>query len=224
MKLNISSTIEPDIPEILRYLRSKPEESLISDIEAVYKELSAKFNPAAAAAVFSLRRENGSLFCGDIELHGQAIAARMSGCERCIVLAVTLGFETDRMISTLGQTDPYRAMLADACATAATETLADIATTLCHELFCPDKMMTHRFSPGYGDLPLDIQPLLLDMVDARRLLGLTVSRSMLLSPIKSVTAFIGIAEGSCRESSLPHGCESCFMQKSCPYRKSPTKG
>lgn len=224
MKLNVAYPIEPDIPEILRYLRSRSEEALINDILSVWKELSPKLSPAAAAAVFPLKRKNGSLFCGDIELHGQAIAARMSGCERCIALAVTLGFDTDRMISALGNTDPYRAMLADACATAATETLADRATKLCHELFCPDKMMTHRFSPGYGDLPLDIQPLLLDMVDARRLLGLTVSRSMLLSPIKSVTAFIGIAEGDCRDNALPHGCESCFMQKTCPYRKSPLKG
>lgn len=224
MKLNVNSPIEPDIPEILRYLRSKPEETLISDIETVYKELSAKFNPAAAAAVFPIKRKNGSLFCGETVLPGQAVSARMSGCERCVSLAVTLGFETDRLISALGQTSPYRAMIADACATAAVETLADRATALCRDIFCRDSMITHRFSPGYGDLPLDIQQTLLDMVDARRLLGLTVSRSCLLSPIKSVTAFIGIAEGDCRDSTLPHGCESCFMQKTCPYRKSPTKG
>lgn len=224
MKLNVDYPIEPDIPEILRYLRSKPEETLIKDIKSVYRELSQRLSPAAAAAVFPLERKNGLLFCGGTELRGQAIAARMSGCERCIALAVTLGFETDRMISVLGQTDTYRAVLADACATAATETLADRATALCRETFCRDKKITYRFSPGYGDLPLDMQQELLDLVDARRLLGLTVSRSMLLSPIKSVTAFIGIAEGDCRDDTLPHGCESCFMQKTCPYRKSPLKG
>lgn len=224
MKLSITAPIEPDLPEILRYLRSKPENTLIDDINAVWGELSKKFTPAAAAAVFPLKRENGLLCCGELTLPGQAIAARMEGCSRCIILAVSMGFETDRMIAALGHTDPYRAMLADACATAAVETLADSMTALCRETFCPDKMITYRFSPGYGDLPLNMQPKLLDMIDARRLLGLTVSRSMLLSPIKSVTAFIGIADGDCRDHKLPHGCESCFMQKSCPYRKPTTKG
>ena len=224
MRLPVTSPIEPDIPEILRYLRSMPEDSLINDINSVWGELSQKFAPAAAAAVFPLKRENGRLFCGELELPGQAISARMGGCDSCAILAVTLGFEVDRMIAALGHIDPYRAMIADACATAAVETLADQMTTLCRETFCSDKKITYRFSPGYGDLPLDMQPKLLDMIDARRLLGLTVSKSMLLSPIKSVTAFIGIAEGDCRDEKLPHGCESCFMQKSCPYRKSTPKG
>ena len=54
--------------------------------------------------------------------------------------------------------------------------------------------LTVRFSPGYGDLPMNIQPDLLELTNARRDLGLTVGSNYMLSPIKSVTAIAGIKE------------------------------
>ena len=41
-----------------------------------------------------------------------------------------------------------------------------------------------RSSPGYGDLPLSVQPKLLAVLDAERRLGLTVTGSDLLIPAK----------------------------------------
>ena len=51
-----------------------------------------------------------------------------------------------------------------------------------------------RFSPGYGDLPLSTQPVLLGALDAGRLLGITLSPALLMSPTKSVTAVVGLFE------------------------------
>ena len=218
MKLSIDRPIALDVNETLRYLKSKGDPSLLDDIDAVWDQLSPKLQPAAAAVCCDLIRRDGALFCGDLQLPGKAIAAHFEGCDRCAVLGVTVGFEVDRFISTLGHIDPYRALLADACATAAVEELADMMTVAAREQFCPGARITFRFSPGYGDLPISMQPKLLEFIDARRMLGLTVSRSMLLSPIKSVTAFIGLSSGDGRcDNIVRHDCSRCFMKGRCQF-------
>ena len=145
-----------------------------------------------------------------------------------MLLAVTLGFAVDRLISAEGQASPYRALLIDACATTAIEDLADHATERARALLLAESdNVTFRFSPGYGDLPLALQPKLLELLDARRLLGLTVGSSLLLSPIKSVTAIIGIKDSSndgAALSAAAPGCASCTMAGRCAYSKLKTKG
>ena len=56
--------------------------------------------------------------------------------------------------------------------------------------------LRHRFSPGYGDLPLSVQPAFLAALDATRRLGITLTSSFLMVPTKSVTAFVGVARPS----------------------------
>jgi cobalamin-dependent methionine synthase I len=55
-----------------------------------------------------------------------------------------------------------------------------------------DETLTPRFSPGYGDFPLSYQRVLIDLLDAPRVLGVSVTPSDLLVPVKSVTAVVGI--------------------------------
>ena len=74
-----------------------------------------------------------------------------------------------------------------------------------------------RFSPGYGDLPLEIQKDLCRMLNASRRIGLTVSESMLMVPCKSVTAVIGIAEEP--QDHRASGCEVCNLFRTCEFRK-----
>jgi hypothetical protein len=57
-----------------------------------------------------------------------------------------------------------------------------------------EESITWRFSPGYGDLPLDTHINLLGALDTSRKIGLTVSRSLILIPSKSVTAIIGVTK------------------------------
>ena len=52
-----------------------------------------------------------------------------------------------------------------------------------------------RFSPGYGDLPLELQGELLHLLDAPRKIGLCASASHILTPRKSVTAILASPGG-----------------------------
>ncbi len=52
--------------------------------------------------------------------------------------------------------------------------------------------LTHRFSPGYGDLSMSVTEEILAVLDAGRRIGVSVTKSLMMTPMKSVTAIIGI--------------------------------
>ena len=53
---------------------------------------------------------------------------------------------------------------------------------------------TWRFSPGYGDRPLSMQDDLLAAVEAGKRIGLATTQGHMLTPMKSVTAIIGLQD------------------------------
>lgn len=57
----------------------------------------------------------------------------------------------------------------------------------------PRAFAARRFSPGYGDLPLSLQPAMLRLTGADRMLGVQAGPSFLMTPMKSVTAVVGLA-------------------------------
>ena len=58
----------------------------------------------------------------------------------------------------------------------------------------PEKQLVTRYSPGYGDLPLEIQKDVFRALDCERSIGVTLTESLLMQPSKSVTAVIGMKE------------------------------
>ena len=115
-----------------------------------------------------------------------------------------------------------QALLLDACASAAVENLLEqLQAGLTAELQEQGWQLTARFSPGYGDLPLDCQAQFCATLDAARRIGLTVSSSGLLLPRKSVTAVIGLAQQELRAEQRDlsrHNCAACRLLD-CPYRR-----
>ena len=51
-----------------------------------------------------------------------------------------------------------------------------------------------RFSPGYGDFSLEVQSAFLEMTDATKLIGITLTDGGIMVPEKSVTAVIGLTK------------------------------
>ena len=74
-----------------------------------------------------------------------------------------------------------------------------------------------RFSPGYADLPLDVQAGFLEVLQAPKRLGLTASVSNLLVPTKSVTCIVGLyPETPAKGRHL--GCGACNIWPTCQLR------
>ena len=52
--------------------------------------------------------------------------------------------------------------------------------------------LTERFSPGYGDLDMAVQKDLCLVLDTGRTIGVTLTESCMMVPVKSVTAIVGL--------------------------------
>ena len=148
---------------------------------------------------------------------GDDIQALLSESTQCVLLAATLGNALETAIRRAQVRGLTRALMLDCCGSAAIESVCDAAEAEIRAAVGEGKHLTDRFSPGYGDLPLSVQPLLLDILDAPRRIGLTLTPTGIMSPRKSVTAFLGIADTP--QPRRFRGCAYCSMFENCAYRK-----
>ncbi len=149
-------------------------------------------------------------------LRGKDISEHLGGCFGTALLCATVGDGVDKLLRTIQAEDMTKALTADALASAAVEQVCDIAEKEIGERFA-DKFTTWRFSPGYGDFPLECQGDFLSAVNAMRTVGVCVNSGGLLTPTKSVTAVIGISD-----KPIPpkrRGCGTCTIRDKCKFRK-----
>ena len=132
--------------------------------------------------------EHSEVDLGFCKVESAALTKCLDGSSEAFVLLCTLGSEVDRLISKLSRTSRAEAFIFDAVASALIEAAVDVA----EETICEGLVTTHRFSPGYADLSLDCQKPLLDSLGAPTHLGVVLTDSGLMSPLKTVSAIIGI--------------------------------
>ena len=77
------------------------------------------------------------------------------------------------------------------------------------------KYLTNRYSPGYGDFPIEVQRQLLDYLNAGRAIGLTLTPTNLMVPRKSITAVLGIS--SVPKPDIYGNCIHCPLQTKCTW-------
>ena len=212
--------MELDLDEALRYLgagQGAPD-SLRRTAEEIADRLTARLRPQYVYRVFPLERaEEGFVLTGaGVTLTGRTARTMLSQCAQAAVLACTLGAQFDALLRTEQVRDMARAVILDACGSAWVEAGCAAAERELSGRF-PALYLTDRFSPGYGDLPLAIQPSLCAAMDAPRRLGLSVTESLLLNPTKSVTAIIGLSDRP--QMARIRGCEYCAIGATCPLRK-----
>ena len=145
----------------------------------------------------------------DILLSGQDIRRHLDGCERCVLLAATLGAQADTLIRRAQIIDMNRALWLDAAASAAIEAVCDAAQASLSAAL--HRGLTARFSCGYGDLPLAAQGAMLELLDAPRKIGLTLGESGMMIPLKSVTALMGILPEGAVSDGQPLLCTRCRL-------------
>ena len=210
----------PDIDEALRYLGagSHPPEELRRQAAAAAAELAAQVQPRYTYKLFPLvREESGFRLDGtDLLLSGQTAQRMLAQCGQAVLLACTLGTKLDDMIRSAQARDMARAVILDACGSALVEQGCDEAERDIAARF-PGLYLTDRFSPGYGDLPLSLQPAICGLLDAERRVGIHVTSSFLMNPSKSVTAVIGLSDKP--QMARIRGCAWCAMWDTCTLRK-----
>ena len=208
-----------DLREPLRYLgvRGEPDPALLALLSAAADKLTRTVEPRWVWRAYPLiHGELPVLEGAGLTLPGALAARMLAECSQAVLLACTLGARFDLTLNAAQVRDMARAVILDAVGSALVERGCDEAEAELSARF-PGRYLTDRFSPGYGDLPLDLQGDICAVLDASRRLGLTVTESLLLNPVKSVTAVIGVSDRP--QMARVRGCDYCQMRERCPLRK-----
>ena len=182
-----------DEKEILRYamlpsFAPKPEELPLQEC------LKAAKGAAQCRAVwrrYLLVRDGDTLDLGFAKTDSRDLKQHLEGCGEILLFACTAGAEMDRRIARAKLLSPAKGLLMHAIGAQQVEGGCDLLCRRLAEQF-PDRQLTDRFSPGYGDLTLEIQRDVMAALDCGRTVGITLTDSLLMTPSKSVTAIIGM--------------------------------
>lgn len=189
-----------DEKDALRYLghRGQP---LGEDLAVVFQNVAAKVNALQATGVakqFPVARvtpEGVQLAGASLVLPGSHIARHVGTAPAVLLLAVTLGFACERLLRQTACVNAVQGLMADACASSMVENAAEVfSNTLAYEVATQGFTCGKRFSPGYGDFPLSVQPAFLEALGATKTLGIQVTPGDLMVPTKSITAVIPLFE------------------------------
>lgn len=182
-----------DRAETLRYLGHRGQELSAADERnfARAEQLClAAAQPRTVWARYPLDEDGVTLSGTGVTFRGNAIKKHLSGCVAAYVVAGTLGLETDKLIRRLMTEDPAVGVIADAAAVSAIESVMD---ELSSDIAAREQgRITHRFSCGYADFPLEQQTDFMRLLDMGRKLGVYIGANMLMTPQKTVTAVIGV--------------------------------
>lgn len=210
--------------EVLRYLGCRPgmapDKETMELIGRASAAVLAAATVRAVSARFPLMGEYGLAEQGGL-LAGKDIFAHLRGCYAAMLMALTLGDGVDQALrAAQGQSTLYQTVM-DCCASVAVEQACDLyEVELRRQCETGGEYLTGRFSPGYGDFPIEKQQSMQRLLDTRRRIGLGVTESSILIPRKSVTALLGISDRPVTGKLA--GCGNCALREKCSYRKEGT--
>ena len=206
--------------EVLHFLgwRGTPVDApLLAQIRDLCDLAVREVRPRMAERRFPLAPD-GSLAGTSMTPKGNDVRAILAPCREAVLLAATLGAESERLLLRMQAKDAAQALLLDAVLSAAIEAVLDAREeALRGELAAQGRYLTDRFSPGYGDMPLAQMREICEVLGAQRAIGLTVSAGGVMIPRKSVTAILGISDVPVARR--PAGCEGCAARETCALRR-----
>lgn len=204
--------------EILRYAgvrESSPE--IMELLSTCLAELEGRLTYKVCYCEVPISVEGDNIDFGFSAVKSSKLGKNLSKSSSAVLFAATVGIELDRLIARYSKLSPAKAFMLQAIGAERIESLCDVFNQEIKERAARDGGNTApRFSPGYGDLPLEFQRDIFSVLDCPRKIGLTLNDCLLMSPSKSVTAIIGIGKASfdCNDGS----CKNCDKTE-CTFRR-----
>ena len=204
-----SKDFSPDLKEVARYLGYRkvagPDVDVSALMEKAAKEMQSVIKPQAVFEVFDLdcrvKPDNDTsvtfgldpeVSFADVTLHSKDLGANLKDCSKVALVAATIGPQVDALIRRYSSTDSVYASILQATGAMYIEEVVDLLNAEIKKIAETQGLKTRpRYSPGYGDVPLDIQRDFFRLLPCTRI-GLTLMDTLIMAPEKSVTAFIGL--------------------------------
>ncbi len=186
--------IEVDKKQALRFMGCRTE-NVSEELLELYDEcLEMYLNSADLKAVVrktDVFFDEGNTIRFDFgTVESESLKRNLCGCKSAYVFAATAGIEVDRCIKRLSLNSEAESMIFSCIASSGVECWCDYI----NNEMAKDCKLRPRFSPGYGDVSLNIQSDVLQYLDATSKIGITLTQSLMMVPVKSVTAIVGICD------------------------------
>ena len=207
--------------EALRYMGCKKgmaDNNTINILKECEQSVISSSIPRYCYKVFDINEtETGIEVLGtNLVLNGEDIKKHLNNCFGVVIMCATLSGKIDTLIRKAQLEDMSKAIAINSLASVAIEQVCNQVEEEIHTSL-PYCYKTWRYSPGYGDLPITLQKDILNILDAPRKIGLCTDNNMMLTPIKSVTAIIGLSHSPISPSK--RGCLCCNLKNTCQFRK-----
>ena len=196
-----SKDFSPDFKEVARYLGYRkaagPDVDVSALMEKAAKEMQAVMKTQAVFEVFDLKvlttdSDIAQLQFADVTLQSRDLGRNLEGCSKVALLAATIGPQVDGLIRRYSSLDPVYASILQATGAMFIEEVVDLTNTEIKKIAEAQGLKTRpRYSPGYGDVPLEVQKDFFRLLPCTRI-GLTLMDTLIMAPEKSVTAFVGL--------------------------------
>ncbi|WP_304341067.1 vitamin B12 dependent-methionine synthase activation domain-containing protein [Metaclostridioides mangenotii] len=223
---DVIKDIEIDKNEVLRYLQYKGqniEDDLKNTIDECVELTLSTINPRFIYSSCILDSgEEGTIKLKNTNLiySSQDIYKLLKDCDRVFVMASTLGVEIERLTRKYSYSDLTKSIIIDSCATTAIEEICNrVQESVNNGLKKEQKTTTMRYSPGYGDLGIENNKGILDVLSAQRNIGVTINDSGIMIPRKSVVAIMGVSELKYNNKEVKKSCSNCQNRDTCVYKR-----
>lgn len=210
--------------ETLAAAMQTPDTSVLTELKPFIKGVMDELiHNDDIAGGYSLHRctavdtNNGCIYCDGTMLQtGHRVSTYMKGASMIAVFVCTAGsIFTSLAERYMRNGDITEAFITDAIGSVTVENAMDmIQTELEKEMANAGYNTTNRYSPGYCEWHVSGQKSLFTLINSDTV-GISLTESCLMLPIKSVSGIIGIGNSVTKR---PYGCDICGS-KTCVYRK-----
>jgi hypothetical protein len=178
----------------LRYVKEMKEEGVARAIKQAINAAYTLIHGQGCYRTLKLTGVRGDRVVAgesDTLFLGKNMVKLLERCEYATLLAASIGPELERRIDDLKVTHVSDAYFLDVVGGWMADYMAERVDGIIQtEVQRAGFQRTMRYSPGYGDWDLSVQPELLRRVGAEAI-GVTCTETFILQPRKSVTAVVG---------------------------------
>ncbi|MBR5203197.1 MAG: hypothetical protein IKW45_08020 [Clostridia bacterium] len=185
-----------DLHETARYMGYKygtePSEEICELCEKAYNELCKVITPKYIYKEYEFTRTTDGIIIDDVEFKSAKLLNHLKDSTSIILFGATLGVGADTLVRKYTITDAAMTSVVHSVGASMVENLCDQACEELKNIIKGDHK--YRFSPGYGGLDISSQEDFFKLLPMTKQMGVTLSDSFLMTPTKTVTAFIGVTK------------------------------
>jgi 5-methyltetrahydrofolate--homocysteine methyltransferase len=215
---NLTATLEKEIIKYIGIPKGQETSSIKEQIYKMWELLDSSSKPRVLYEAFKIEVIKDQVYFPEIDwrIVSKDLAKVLQKADKCYLLTATLGIEVDKAIARLQKQDMSDALIFNAAGSSYIEVICDEIEKEIMSTLEVGEYLTMRYSPGYGDASITLSEQMIKVMDATKRIGLTLTKSGMLLPEKSITAFIGITT---EKQNRMKTCKECHLIKECTYRK-----